>query len=72
MTIGIFTVEEINLVAMYLGDTRTDTIMQIAEVISHMDDDMITVAEGAIRKLAMMDEQEYTDNAFVPADETDE
>ena len=33
---------------------------------------MITVAEGAIRKLAMMDEQEYTDNAFVPADDTDE
>jgi len=72
MTIGNFTVEEINLIAMYLGDTRTDTIMQIAEAIQHMDDDMITVAEGAIRKLAMMDEQEYADNAFVPADETDE
>ena len=72
MTIGNFTVEEINLIAMYLGETRTDTIMQIAEAIQHMDDDMITVAEGAIRKLAMMDEQEYTGNAFVPADETDE
>jgi len=30
MTIGHFTIEEINLIAMYLGDTRTDTIMQIA------------------------------------------
>jgi len=72
MTIGNFTVEEINLIAMYLGETRTDTIMQIAEAVPYMDDDMITVAEGAIRKLAMMDDQEYTGNAFVPADEADE
>jgi 3-hydroxy-3-methylglutaryl CoA synthase len=72
MTIGNFTVEEINLIAMYLGETRTDTIMQIAEAVPHMDDDMITIAEGAIRKLAMMDEQEHANNAFVPADDTDE
>jgi len=72
MTIGIFTVEEINLVAMYLGGTRTDTIMQIAEALPYMDEDMIAIAEGASRKLAMLDEQEYAENSFVPADETDE
>ena len=72
MTIGHFTIEEINLVAMYLGDTRTDTIMQIAAALPDMDDEMITIAEGAIRKLAMLDEQEYAEHSFTPADETDE
>jgi len=72
MMIGHFTVEEINLIAMYLGDTRTDTIMQIAEALPHMDEDMITIAKTASHKLAMLNEQDYEDISFIPADETDE
>jgi len=72
MTIGHFTVEEVNLIAMYLGDTRTDTLMQIAAAIDYMDKDMIIIAETAIHKLAMINEQDYTDISFIPADETDE
>jgi len=72
MMIGHFTVEEVNLIAMYLGDTRTDTIMQIAAAIDYMDEDMITIAEMAIHKLAMLNEQDYEDISFIPADETDE
>ena len=72
MTIGHFTVEEINLIAMYLGDTRTDTIMQIAAAIDYMDEDMITIAETAIHKLAMLNEQDYEGISFISADETDE
>ena len=72
MTIGLFTVEEINLIAIYLGDTRTETIMQLAEAIPYMDEDMITIAESASQKLAGLEEEEYAESSFIPADETEE
>jgi len=72
MTFGHFTVEEINLIAMYLENTRTDTITAITDAISYMDDDMITIAESAIYKLSRLNEQEYADTTFTPTDETEE
>ena len=71
MIIGIFTIEEINLVAMYLGGTRTDTIMQIAAAVPYMDTEMQSIANSAIRKLITLEESEYTESSFIPADETD-
>ena len=70
MIIGTFTVEEINLVAMYLGGTRTDTIMQIAAAVPYMDMEMQSIARTAIRKLAMLEEKDYAESSFIPADET--
>ena len=72
MTIGIFTVEEINIIAMCLGDTRTETLDKLAETITDSyDEDIITIAESASRKLATLEEKEYAEISFIPADETD-
>jgi len=46
--------------------------MQIAAAIDHMDEDMITIAETAVHKLVMINEKDYSDISFIPADETDE
>ena len=44
MIIGTFTVEEINLVTMYLGGTRTETLNNIAEALPDIyDEDFITL-----------------------------
>ena len=72
MNIGYFTVEEINLIAMYLGNTRADTIMQITAALPFIDDkEVYAIAENAIRKLAKLEEQEYAEYSFIPADETE-
>ena len=72
MTFGYFTVEETNLIAMYLGNTRTDTIMQINAALTFIDDkEIYSIAESAISKLAMLDEQEFAEYSFILADETE-
>ena len=71
MLIFNFTVEEINLVAMYKGDTLAATLVRIADAIPYMDREMRTIAEGASRKLAGLTEPEFSVLSFTPAGETD-
>ena len=60
-----FTVEEINLICVALGDTKEDTINNIFEMIPDMDDDdMVSVAERVVGKLDGMAEQEFTERNF--------
>ena len=73
MNIGYFTVEEINLIAMYLGKTQAHTIMQISAALIFIDDkEMLSIAESTIVKLAALDEKDYAEYSFIPADETEE
>ena len=69
---GNFTVEEINLIAIYLGETRAATISQIAAALPYMDREMQSIAESASRKLSALEEQDYSKDAFIPADDYDE
>ena len=69
--IGNFTVEETNLIAIYFRDTREETIAEIAAALPDMGEDIKPIAVSAIRKLAELEEQEYAQAAFIPADETD-
>ena len=60
-----FTVEEINLICIALGDTKNDTINNLFEMIPDMnDDDMITIAERVVGKLDGMTEQEFSERNF--------
>ena len=60
-----FTVEEINLICIALGDTKDDTINNLFEMIPDMnDDDMITIAERVVGKLDGMTEQEFSERNF--------
>jgi 3-hydroxy-3-methylglutaryl CoA synthase len=57
---------------MYMGDTRAETIENISDALPDIyDEDIITIAESASRKLATLEESEYAEISFVPADETD-
>ena len=60
-----FTVEEINLICIALGDTKDDTINNLFEMISDMNDaDMVSLAERVVGKLDGITEQEFTEKNF--------
>ena len=63
--VALFTVEEENLIAMYPGDTPTDAITQITTVRPYMDDEMKTIADTSVHKLALLTAQEYNATSFV-------
>jgi len=72
MSIINFTVEETNLIAIYKEDTAAATLARIAAALPEIyDEDIITIAESASRKLAALTEPEYSALTFAPADETD-
>ena len=71
MSIMDFTVEEINLVAIYKGDTSAAALAKIAAAFSDMDADMQIIAESASRKLAALTEPTFSALSFVPADDTE-
>ena len=72
MSIINFTVEETNLIAIYKADTAAKTLARIADALPDLEDeDIITIAESASRKLAALTEQEFSALSFIPADETD-
>jgi len=60
-----FTVEEINLICVALGDTKDETINNLFEMISDMNDaDMVSLAERVVGKLDGITEQEFTEKNF--------
>jgi len=72
MSIMNFTVEETNLIAIYKEDTQAATLARIAAALPELyDEDIITIAENASRKLAALTEPEYSALTFALADETD-
>ena len=67
-----FTVEEINLISIYAADTVAATIENIDEAMPDiLDEDIISIAESASRKLAALTEPEFAALTFVLADETE-
>jgi len=65
-----FTVEETNLIAIYKADTLAATLARLADELPDMhDEDIISIAESASRKLSGLNEPEFTALSFVPADE---
>ena len=71
MFIMDFTVEEINLVAIYRAETLEKTLARIAAALPDMDGDIRTIAESASRKLAGLTEPDFSVLSFAPADEGD-
>ena len=67
---NIFTVEEINLIAIYKADTLTATIDNIVAAFGDiLDDDIAEITESARYKLAALTEPEFSALSFIPADE---
>lgn len=67
-----FTAEEINLIAIYKTDTQAATIENIIAACDDMlDDDIISIAENASYKLAVLTDTEFSSLIFTSADETE-
>ena len=65
----LFTVEEINLVAIYKADKAAAIRASVAAALPDMDGDIRAIAESASRKLAALTEPEYSAMSFAPAEE---
>jgi len=68
-----FTVEEINLIAIYGADTIAATITAIDETMPDiLDEDIISIAESASRKLSALSDSDFTALVFEPTDKTED
>jgi len=68
MKILEFSVEEINMIAIYEAETRRDTIFRIHDAYPLMDEDMQEIANSAARKLSGMTDEEFELTDFIPAE----
>lgn len=63
------TFEESNLVALYCGETREETIGKIEEMMQYLETDeaeLRLLSEGAITKLRNMSDEEYSELDLFP------
>jgi len=72
MSIMDFTVEEINIVAIYQEDTQAATLARIAAALPDMDGEIRAIAESASRKVAALSAPDFSVLSFAPAYDTDE
>ena len=69
MSILNFTVEEINLIAIYKADTAAATLARIAAALPDMDEDIRAIAGQGAAKISALTESEFSALSFAPADE---
>jgi len=67
-----FTIEEINIIAMYKAGNIAKTINRIVDMLPYMTIDIQQIAVNAIKKLREITETEFSIMKFIPADETGE
>lgn len=63
------TFEENNIVALYSGETREETIRKIKEMMQYLETDeaeLCLLSEGAITKLRNMSDEEYSELDLFP------
>ena len=65
-----FTIEEINIIVMYITGSATKTINRIVDILPHMTPDIRFIAVNAIRKLNELTESEFAIMKFISADDT--
>lgn len=64
-----FTVEETNLICIYIADTREELIDNITAALSYMETDMRELAARTIEKIAALPDAEFAALAVSAADE---
>ena len=62
-----FTVEEINMIAIYIAESRSKTIFRLHDAYPLMDEDMLEIATSSARKLSIMTDAEFELANFLPA-----
>ena len=64
-----FTVEETNLISIYIADTREELIEEMTGALPYMDDDMRAMALRTLVKLRDMSDAEFAALAVAAADD---
>ena len=64
-----FTVEEMNLLSIYRGESKEEVTEKIAFALSFMDKDMRKLAKRTIKKVNSLSNQEFAALSIDPADE---
>lgn len=64
-----FTVEEMNLLAIYKGETKEEVTEKIAFALSVMDRDMRELAKRTVKKVNSLSDKEFAALSIEPADE---
>ena len=64
-----FTVEEMNLLSIYRGETKEEVTEKIAFALSFMDSDMRELAKHTVKKVNSLSDQEFAALSIDSADE---
>ena len=64
-----FTVEEMNLLSIYRGESKEEVTEKIAFALSFMDSDMRKLAKRTVKKVNSLSNQEFAALSINPADE---
>lgn len=66
-----FTVEEENLIAIYLTDTRAELVEDMTAALPYMDAEMRKLADRTLAKLRAMSDAEFAEQTFDFTDDND-
>ena len=66
-----FTVEEENLIAIYLTDTRAELVEDMTAALPYMDTEMRELADRTLAKLRAMSDAEFAEQTFDFTDDND-
>ncbi|ESL04105.1 hypothetical protein GCWU000282_00451 [Catonella morbi ATCC 51271] len=69
MSMNPFTVEEMNLLSIYRGESKEEVTEKIAFTLSFMDKDMRKLAKRTVKKVNSLSDQEFATLSIDPADE---
>ena len=65
----LFTVEELNLIGIYLCEDRTSLIEEMSDALLYMDEDMRDLADRTLDKLRAMTDEEFAELDIYTADD---
>ena len=64
-----FTVEETNLISIYIYENRVSLIEEMSDALPYMDEDMRSLADRTLEKLRAMTDEEFAELDVYAADD---
>lgn len=64
-----FTVEELNLIGIYVCEDRTSLVEEMSGALTYMDEDMRGLADRTLEKLRAMTDEEFAELDVYTADD---
>ena len=64
-----FTVEETNLISIYIYEDRASLIAEMSDALPYMDEDMRELADRTLEKLRTMTDEEFAELDVYAADD---